>query len=234
VFRFKQFTVDQTGCAMKINTDGVLLGAMAEADEPESVLDIGTGTGVIALMLTQKFTKAKVDAVEIDADAGQTANGNFTNSPFTDRLRLFATDFERYFQQNSGVKYDLIISNPPFYTGSLKSPKAKKNVAKHTDIDFFEKLIKGVSAHLSPRGLFWIIVPLNIFGQVCGLAAGENLFLQKQVNIQSFDHTEPHRVILCFGFEKVLTQTAILTIYKAAGIYSDDYQKLLQPYFIAF
>lgn len=94
MFQFKQFSVDQTGCAMKINTDGVLLGALAAADNPANILDIGTGTGVIALMLAQKFVNAKVDAVEIDEAAAQTAAGNFKNSPFADRMTLYLWDLK--------------------------------------------------------------------------------------------------------------------------------------------
>src|SRR6185312_5079329 len=150
MFQFKQFSVDQSGCAMKINTDGVLLGAFAGADDPVKILDIGTGTGVIALMLAQKFIDAKIDAVEIDENAAQTAAVNFKNSPFADRLTLYHLGFERYFDQFPERKYDLIVSNPPFYINSLRSPGVKKTLAKHTDNDFFERLIEYVSAHLTP------------------------------------------------------------------------------------
>ncbi|MDB5138484.1 MAG: methyltransferase protein, partial [Mucilaginibacter sp.] len=122
MFQFKQFIIDQSGCAMKINTDGVLLGAIIEANGSERVLDIGTGTGVIALMLAQKYVNAKIDAVEIDADAAQTAERNFKGSPFAERLKLYASGFESYFDQCPDCKYDLILSNPPFYIDSLKSP----------------------------------------------------------------------------------------------------------------
>src|ERR1022692_733889 len=99
MFQFKQFSVDQSGCAMKINTDGVLLGAIADGDKSVSILDIGTGTGVIALMLAQRFTNAKIDAVEIDTDAAKTAEINFKGSPFADRLTVYASDFENYFDE---------------------------------------------------------------------------------------------------------------------------------------
>jgi tRNA1Val (adenine37-N6)-methyltransferase len=127
LFRFKQFSVDQTGCAMKINTDGVLLGALAQAENPKHILDIGTGTGVIALMLAQRFTTAKIDAVEIDIIAAETAGTNFKNSPFSDRVTVFPKNFESFFDDNRERKYDLIISNPPFHINSLESPKAKKH-----------------------------------------------------------------------------------------------------------
>src|ERR1700723_2567929 len=126
---------------MKINTDGVLLGAMAEAYAPKSILDIGTGTGVIALMLAQRYADATIDAVEIDKGAADTAGKNFLKSPFARSLQVFELGFEDYFHHYNDKKYDLIVSNPPFYVSSLKSPGAKKNLAKHTDIDFFEQLV---------------------------------------------------------------------------------------------
>ncbi|MGZ3751374.1 MAG: tRNA1(Val) (adenine(37)-N6)-methyltransferase [Mucilaginibacter sp.] len=234
IFRFKQFSVDQTGCAMKINTDGVLLAALADADSPENILDIGTGTGVIALMLAQRFNGSHIDAVEVDPTAGQTAERNFINSPFSERLSIFPISFEEFFDENPGKKYDLIISNPPFFINSLKSPEAKKELAKHTDEDFFKKLISAASAHLSTDGRFWLIIPSTIADFVFYVAADRNLCLQKRINIKSFDDSAPHRVIACFGFEKLSTEISKLVTYKSVGNYSEEYIKLLQPYFIGF
>jgi tRNA1Val (adenine37-N6)-methyltransferase len=234
MFRFKQFNVDQTGCAMKINTDGVLLGAITEANNPGTILDIGTGTGVIALMLAQRFNTAKIDAVEIDEVAAKTAERNFKGSPFTDGLSVYPLSFESYFDQFSERKYDLIVSNPPFYIASLKSPGAKKTLAKHTDIDFFGKLIKYVSKHLTTKGSFWLVLPVNISEVIIDLAANCLIYPQKIVNIQSYLHSKPHRVIICFGFSEVLPEITNFTIYSAVGVYSEEYQKLLQPYFLAF
>jgi len=233
-FQFKRFSVDQSGCAMKINTDGVLLGAMADADRADTILDIGTGTGVIALMLGQRFTDAKIDAVEIDAHAAKTAERNFRASPFADRLNVYALEFENYFYLFPERKYDLIVSNPPFYVNSLKSPGEKKKLAKHADIDLFERLVTGVATHLSTDGSCWLILPVNIGKVVTELAAGHNVFLQKQINIQSYSHSAAHRVVLRLGLKTVSTEISKLTIYKAVGIYSNEYKKLLQPYFLAF
>lgn len=219
---------------MKINTDGVLLGALTQAEEPQSILDIGTGTGVIALMLAQRFSNAKIDAVEIDESAAKTANKNFATSPFAERLHIYYAGFKDFFDQYSRKKYDLIVSNPPFYINSLKSPEAKKELAKHTDEDFFKKLIKAASAHLTLEGSFWLIIPLSIVDFVFYLAAENNLCLQKKINIKSFEDSTTHRIIACFGFTKVSTEISKLSIYKAVDIYSEEYKKLLQPYFIAF
>jgi tRNA1Val (adenine37-N6)-methyltransferase len=234
MFRFKQFNVDQSGCAMKINTDGVLLGAMAEAANSAAILDIGTGTGVIALMLAQKVSEAKIDAVEIDSAAAKTAGNNFKASPFADRLAVYPLDFERYFDKCSGKKYHLIVSNPPFYIDSLKSPGEKKTLAKHTDVDFFKTLVKSVAVHLTPDGKCWLILPVYIAEVVTAIGEAFDLFPQKLIYVHSYEHTQAHRIILCLGFNKVLPEISKFIIYEAVGIYSREYKQMLQPYFIAF
>jgi tRNA1Val (adenine37-N6)-methyltransferase len=233
MFRFKQFTVDQSGCAMKINTDGVLLGAFAEAHNPESILDIGTGTGVIALMLAQRFTLARIDAVEIDQLAAKTAARNFARSPFAGRLSIYPLDFEAFFAQHP-AGYDLVVSNPPFYINSLKSPKAGKELAKHAGGSFFEKLIFNVSMRLAHGGLFCLILPIDTAELVTRLAEQAELYPQKIVRIRSFENSEPHRLILYFGFEKTDSSFSEFIIYKSAANYSEHYAKLLKPYFIVF
>jgi len=234
MFKFKQFSVDQTGCAMKINTDGVLLGVIADGNNPKNILDIGTGTGVIALMLTQRFINAQIDAVEIDVLAAETAAKNFKNSVFSERLHIFPNSIEAFFDERPDNKYDLIISNPPFYLNSLVSPKKEKSVAKHTDHDFFDVLMSGIAGHLSKKGLCWLILPVQTAILIKQLAKQNDLYLQKAIDIRSFENSEPHREIVCFGFENVLTETTNFTIYEAAGIYSDEYKMLLQPYFLNF
>ena len=234
MFRFKQFGVDQSGCAMKINTDGVLLGAMAEADNPSNILDIGTGTGVIALMAAQRYATAEIDAVEIDEDAAQTAGLNFRNSPFTNKLTVFPLSFERYFEQFPERKYDLIVSNPPFYIDSLKSPGPKKALAKHTDVDFFEKLVKAGSAHLTDGGCLWFVLPGTMAEMIIELSTQKLLYPKKVINIKSYTHSDLHRVVICFTFDRHLPEISNFTIYKAKDIYSDEYTTLLQPYFLAF
>lgn len=234
MFRFKQFSVDQAGCAMKINTDGVLLGAMATAQRPEKILDIGTGTGVIALMLAQRFIQAQIDAVEIDPAAAETAQRNFENTAFADRLHVHPVGINDYFEQYNGEKFDLIVSNPPFYINSLKSPEEKKKQAKHTDVDFFERLIKDVSEHLSPDGLCWLVLPLETAAEVKLLAASNGLRVQKKVNVMSFGDAEPHREIICLGFKDRITKIDKFVIYQSAGVYTEAYIELLKPYFLAF
>jgi len=219
---------------MKINTDGVLLGALAGTAEYSTILDIGTGTGVIALMLAQRFTDARIDAVEIDESAAITAENNFKGSPFADRLTLFPIGFKAFFVGHPDKKYDLIVSNPPFYINSLQSPGVKKNLAKHAGEGFFEGLILGVAEHLTENGTCWLVLPIDTAGMVKTLATQHLLHLQKVINIHSFESDVAHREILVFGLKECSPEIIKLTIYEAVNIYSAEYKKLLHPYFIIF
>jgi tRNA1Val (adenine37-N6)-methyltransferase len=234
IFRFKQFSVDQTGCAMKINTDGVLLGAMAAASCPGKILDIGTGTGVIALMLAQRYANAVIDAVEIDESAAKTAVENFSKSPFHSRLTVFPASIDSFFDTHPGARYDLIVSNPPFYINSLESPKANKNLAKHASADFFEVLIHRVTAHLTRHGLCWLVLPLQTAALIKDLADKNGLHLHQTISVHSFEGSEPHREIVCFGFTNRLAENTKFAIYQTINYYTDKYKTLLQPFFVAF
>ena len=234
VFKFKQFEVDQTGCAMKINTDGVLLGALAHADDPKTILDIGAGTGVIALMLAQRFRDAIIDAVEIDPAAAGTADRNFKNSSFTERLELYPISFERFFDSKPDKKYDLIVSNPPFYINSLTSPQKNKQVAKHADKDFFERLINSSSHYLTPNGVICLILPNDTAELVREIAIGNGLFINRQTAVLSYNYSEPHRQILFLSSIDQQDITSRLTIYNTPKVYSEEYQTTLTDFFTIF
>src|SRR6476661_1775560 len=159
LFHFKQFVIDQEKCPMKINTDGVLLGALTNISNTKLICDIGTGTGVIALMLAQRNHDAIIDAVDIDYKAVDTASINFSNSLFHERLYAHHHSFTEYFEMHPDRQYDLIVSNPPFFLNSLKSPEAATNLAKHTNQDFFIDLLRIATMHLTEYGSLSIIVP---------------------------------------------------------------------------
>lgn len=233
MFQFKQFAVDQTNCAMKINTDGVLLGALATVYQPENILDIGTGTGVIALMLAQRFASATIDAVEVDKLAAQTAESNFKNSPFVGRLTVYPESFERYFE-HSEREYDLIVSNPPFYINSLVSPQAKKNIAKHADEDFFEGMMKGVAANIKDTGTCWLILPTDTAGLVKTIAHQNKLYLNKTIAIKSYPYSKPHREILVLSLNNVINADEEFVIYKQEKVYSNQYISALKNFFTIF
>lgn len=234
VFRFKQFDVDQSGCAMKINTDGVLLGAMVKADEPHHILDIGTGTGVIALMMAQKFTGAVIDAVEIDTAAAQTAGKNFSNSTFGNRLHVHPVGFEEYFKHHPEKKYDLIVANPPFYINSLEAAGDKMNLAKHTDQTFFEVLVKAVSAHLASKGLCWLVLPVVTAALVKKLILPYQLYVDHTIKIHSFADVEAHREVMVIGTTKTNTSEGRFIIYDSPKVYSKQYQEILKDFFTIF
>lgn len=234
MFRFKQFNVDQSNCAMKINTDGVLLGALAAHNDPCAILDIGTGTGVIALMLAQRFPNATIDAVEIDVTAAGTAAGNFKNSPFADRLTCYPLSFDDYCSEYVGKKYDLIVSNPPFYINSLNSPQAKKNVAKHADDTFFERMLQGVSQLLTPTGICWLILPVTTAGAIKSDILSYQFNITTQINISSYPDNDPHREILALTRYVTPLNCEAINIYASQGIYSPQYEILLKDFFLNF
>ncbi|MGV8878703.1 MAG: tRNA1(Val) (adenine(37)-N6)-methyltransferase [Sphingobacteriaceae bacterium] len=220
---------------MKINTDGVLLGAIAFANQPLRILDIGTGTGVIALMLAQRFPNSHINAVEFDTTAAETASSNFTNSPFQARLCIFPISMELFFDQNPEYKFDMIVSNPPFYLRSLESLEPKKALAKHTDIGFFLEMLTQVKNSLLVNGLFWLIVPSEIAHQIIDLAVKNGLYLQRQIKVLSFPNSKPHREICSFGLQPVTSiALAELVIYQQPKTYSMDYTALLKDFFIIF
>lgn len=234
MFQFKQFSVDQTNCAMKINTDGALLGAMAESETPESILDIGTGTGVIALMLAQRFADAKIDAVEIDELAAATASENFSRSVFSTRLKVFPVGFEAFFASDPERKYDLIVSNPPFYINSLHSPKEKKQLAKHADADFFRSMLGCVANHLTESGSCWTVLPLNTAQLVKTMAVELRLFINATIYIRSFENKTPHREMIVLSNRKDSNIEREFIIYHGEGVHSEQYRGALKDFFTIF
>jgi tRNA1Val (adenine37-N6)-methyltransferase len=234
LFKFKQFDVDQQHCAMKVNTDGVLLGALAQAHSPKQILDIGTGTGVIALMLAQRFPEAEIDGVELDKLAATTAAVNFQTSPFANRLKSFQLDIAHYFMVYPEKKFDLIVSNPPFFLDDLKSTNKNKELARHTDADFFQNLCFSISQFLAKNGYFWVILPQKSMKIVKNEAKLNNLHCQKIIHIKSFQQDEAHREIACFGFEKVELNEEKVVIYAAEKVYTPEYQLLLKDFLSIF
>ncbi|MCJ8211854.1 methyltransferase [Mucilaginibacter sp. RS28] len=219
---------------MKINTDGVLLGALAEVDEPKAILDIGTGTGVMALMLAQRFEQAEVDAVEIDIEAAKTAERNFNASPFNNRLKIYPERFEDFFEQHPEKKYDLIVSNPPFHLNSLRSSDSGKATARHTDRLFFEKLIQQTAQHLTNEGALWLVLPEEAATLIKPLAVEAGLHQSMQIHIRSFAESKPHRFIVSYSKNARQFVEQDFVIYQSPKIYSTQYQAALKSFFTIF
>lgn len=231
VFRFKKFEVDQKGCAMKINTDGVLLGAIAAQDAPGAILDIGTGTGVIALMLAQRFSTAHIDAVEIDESAAATAMKNSSSSPFAERVKVNFTPFEKF---EAPCRYDLIVSNPPYFVNDLKSKDKRKEIARHAEEDFFDMLIGKASSMLAENGTIWLILPVKQAEKAIVNAVLNRLYPSRIIHIYSDVYKPEFRQIISLGFRRELVIHEHLYIYESQGVYTSSYRSLLKEFFLAF
>ncbi len=231
IFRFKQFAVDQSGCAMKINTDGVLLAAVATQEAPVRILDIGTGTGVIAMMLAQRFPAAAVDAVEIESAAAETASRNFEASPFASRLAVHTGDIAAF---DGTGRYDLIISNPPFFVKDLKNPSKEKSLARHAHEDFFSGLIRKVASLLNTGGSFWVILPVKQAEELVVEAVLYKLFPSRIIHIHSDESKPEIRQVVCFSFDNAAAVHEDFYIYASQGVYTEAYVSLLKDFFLAF
>lgn len=232
IFRFKKFEIDQADCAMKINTDGVLLAATADHDTPRRILDIGTGTGVIALMLAQKFGKAKIYGLEIEPKSSRRSALNFEGSAYKERLEAICMDFLEYQPQ---ADFDLIITNPPFFTNSLKNYNSDKMQARHTDWKFFEHLLYFASTWLTKGGCLQCILPSAAADALSDLAADYGMYMSEEIKISSFEDSEIIRKIVKLKkVESHFVKNSRIVIYEDRGIYTDEYKELLKPYFINF
>jgi len=235
VFRFKQFEVNQEGSAMRINTDGVLLGAMAEHSLPIDILDIGTGTGVIALMLAQRFPTGNIDAIELDEYSAKLAGQNFEKSNFTSRLKAYHCAFQDF---KPAHPYDLVVSNPPFFIKALQNPDKRKAIARHANTPFFDDLLAKTTEWLHDNGTLQVVVPLDIGDYLIDKAITSGIFtVTKIIHIRSFIHSTPFRKIISLEKGKASVsqeQEVFFTLYEAQAVYSNEYRSLLSPFFLKF
>lgn len=232
-FKFKQFTIEQQGVAMKVGTDGVLLGAWADVGVAQRALDIGTGTGVIALMLAQRSAQLMVDAVEIDGESAQQAQRNFDKSGWASRLALHNVAFQD-FASAKGACYDLIVSNPPYFCQSLKSPNEGRTLARHAYSLPFEELLTGVGALLLPGGAFCGIFPYTEGNVFIAKASSYGLFCTKKLNICSKPHHSVIRMLVQMEFARKPIDDRTLIIHTLDGDYTDDYKKLTADFYLSF
>jgi tRNA1Val (adenine37-N6)-methyltransferase len=230
-FQFQEFRVEQDQCAMKISTDAVLLGSLAIATNPQKILDVGTGTGVIALMLGQRFAGADIQAVELDHLAAKQARFNFENSPFANRLVLWEGRFQDF---QILQKFDLIVSNPPYFSDHLKSPDAQRNLALHTDGLPFVELIHHVSIALASNGTFWVILPPRQMLDLEKIALRYSLYPSKRFTIQDNPVKPIMREILGFGWKKEECFTSQIIIKEESGEFHNSYKALISGFLLNF
>lgn len=229
-FQFKEFRVEQSLAAMKVCTEACLFGALVNFQNPQSILDIGTGTGLLSLMLAQKYS-SHIDAVEIDKDAFNQAALNFENSFWAKRLFLYHQSIQE-FQKNVSQKYDLVISNPPFFSDHLQSKDTAKNGALHTNYLKQNDLLTAVMSVLSSDGEFNLLLPPAESEKFDLLAMGRQLFLQKRIVVYNKPGTSPFRFISKYGFNKTQPHSEEIYIRNNKGEYSEAFIELLKPYYL--
>ena len=233
MFSFKQFSLEQDRTAMKIGTDGVLLGAWTPIEKnPYSILDIGTGTGIIALMLAQRSTAEQIDALEIDEDAYEQATDNFENSPWNDRLFCFHAGLDE-FVEDPEDEYDLIVSNPPFYSEDYKSSNEQRDLARFQDAMPFEDLIEAAALLLSENGIFSVIIPFKEEEKFIDLCAEVELFPLKVTRVKGIPTSEIKRSLLAFSRNETSNfPIDELIIEIARHIYTPEYIALTQDFYL--
>lgn len=230
-FEFKQFTVYHDRCAMKVGTDGVLLGAWTNIDFTETILDIGTGTGLISLMLAQRCSSAKIDAIDIDKDAIEQAKDNVKNSPFRNRINCFNSSLQEFYKTES-KRYDLIVSNPPFFTQSLKSPKLNRTLARHTDSLLIDELIQISSFLLTENGKLAFVYPFENKDAIFSLAEMNNLFLSRITEVYPTPASKPKRILIELSKKYSSIEVNHLVIEKERHVYSPVFTELVKDFYL--
>lgn len=231
-FKFKQFTVNQDRCAMKIGTDGVLLGAWTSVNNnPFSILDFGAGTGVISLMLAQRSHAQQIDAIEIDDEAYEQCSENFEASPWNDRLFCYHASVQEFAQEIED-DYDLIVSNPPFYSEDYKTDNAQRDLARFTDALPFEHLVICAAHLLSENGIFSVIIPHKEEEHFISLAQNVNLHPKRICRVKGTPTSDIKRSLIEFSFSKKDVKISELVIETDRHQYTDDYINLTKDFYL--
>lgn len=238
-FSFKQFTIQQDRCAMKIGTDGVLLGAWtAIHDNTYSILDIGSGTGIIALMLAQRSIAENIEAIELDGDAFEQCTENFENSPWGDRLFCFHAGFDEFVDEYTEEEpeeselYHLIVSNPPFYTEEVASGDTARDSARQNTSLPFDELVEGVSKLLIKKGSFSTIIPFKEEENFITLAENFGLFPKRITRVKGNATTDVKRSLLEFTFNQTETTLNELIIEEERHQYTEAYKELTKDFYL--
>ena len=229
-FDFKHFRIEQDRCSMKVGTDGVLLGAWFPMERGKNVLDVGCGTGLVAIMAAQRGA-ASVTAVEIDPQASQQAFQNVSNSEWNDRIFVQCADFAHF---TAEIRFDRIVSNPPYFRDSLRCPDQGRNAARHNDSLSYETLTRCSAALLAPDGLLCVVLPFDAVGEFtkCAQAAGLNLC--RETDVVTAPGKQPKRSLLAYGFENSVLIKDVLAICGSDGKETSDYINLVKDFYLKF
>lgn len=231
-FKFKEFTISQDQCAMKIGTDAVLLGAWSATEKTtDSILDIGAGTGILSLMLAQRSYAQLIDALEIDDDAYEQCVDNFEQSPWGDRLFCYHASLEQ-FVEDIEDQYDLIICNPPFYSEDYKTDNTQRDLARFQDTMPFQFLLESVSKLLSGTGLFSVIIPFKEESSFIKTASKLKLYPNRILQIRGNPNSEIKRSLIEFSFRESETIIKSLIIETDRHKYTQDYINLTKDFYL--
>lgn len=228
VFEFKDFSVHQANSPLKVSTDAILLGSTVIIDNSNaSLLDVGTGNGVIALLLASRYSNISIDAVDPHLGACQDAKQNFENAVFANRLRLFCTNLATHDQR---LKYDIIVSNPPYFIDGLGSDNESTQQAKHISISTFHALLLDMKNRLVPSGTLWLVLAPESAIEAIAYLQNEGLHLRNKLRFHANSSKLDKRWVLCFSFEKSVVEQQAFFIRNLDGSYHDDYKKLAGAY----
>jgi len=231
-FEFKQFRINQENCAMKVGTDGVLLGAWANVEKASQILDIGTGTGLIALMLAQRTQDASIIGVEFDEQAFTQAQRNVSESPWKSRLELVNTKVQEY--ENTKA-FDHIVSNPPFFVASQKAPEANRNLARHNDSLSFDDLLKAAKSLLQENGRFSVVYPASEAEIFIDVAAKYGFCLNRLCKVYPTPTKAVRRYLMEFSMrEQGLIEESIILEIGKRHVYSPEYIALTKDFYLKF
>jgi tRNA1Val (adenine37-N6)-methyltransferase len=236
-FQFKQFTIHQDKCAMKVTTDSCLFGAITAAAIQDKnyparrILDIGTGTGLLSLMIAQKNNKAIIDALEIDKDACSQAMENISASPFKERINVLHKDAREFISEN---QYDIIICNPPFYTNELKSGDTKKDTAHHSNELELDDLLDIIKTNINPAtGRFFLLLPYKRHEEVIGLLKNKEIYLMTETFVRQSVKHDYFRIILEASFSFITEPvTKEISIKDENDKYTAEFTGLLKDYYL--
>ncbi len=225
-FRFKQFDIRQKAEVFRVGTDAVLLGVLANVTNAESILEVGTGTGIVSLMLAQRNPRATILAIDINKDAVEISQSNFSSSPFYDRMKSKLQDFKDFETEN---KFDLIISNPPYF--EINNSEKDIIARQKRELDFSE-LIQKSSQLLFENGLFTVVIPTGSEKEFTDVCLKNKLFLKRKVIIKGIKTSEPKRLVLEYSFTESKTKIENFIIEKSPRVYSDEYIELTKEFHV--
>ena len=240
MFTFKQFAIHQDRCAMKVGTDGVLLGAWAQVEHCQHILDVGTGTGLIALMAAQR-SEAHIVGIDLDADAVSQASENAASSPWSHRIQMIEMDVKMMGASNQGNSsssipcyplFDAILCNPPYFANSLKSPDAARTMARHTDTLSFDELAHSASRLLSPKGELFVVIPHDRATDMTVSAACYGLFATRQTIVCPVEGAKPKRILMAFSREGAPHTPETLCIHDTQRQYTPEYVRLVEDFYL--